>query len=94
MELLMTIAQAISAPNAARQRESGNLRGSPRQMINNAQSILRRIPCDAGVKGAEMFECTTGPVDFHFVSPSWARTSATSVVLRPASLSARQDSMA
>ena len=79
--------------DAAGQREFGDLLGSSGQAVNDPQCVLRGVPCNVGVDGFEVFKGGGGPVDLHFGSPNSARTCSTSVV-RPASLSAKPDSMA
>ncbi len=78
---------------APRQGERSDLLGASGQPVNNAQGVLRRIPCDVGVNRPEMVARRIRPVDFHFSNPNSARTVST-LVVRPAWLSARPDSMA
>jgi len=76
-----------------RHGEISNLLGAAGQPIDKAQSIFGRIPCNVGVDGPQMVTRRIRPMDFHFSKPNCARSVST-LVVRPAWLSARPDSMA
>ncbi len=52
-----------------RQGEFSNLLRPPGQAVDNAEGVLRRVPCDVGVNGPKMVACSVGPVNLHFSRP-------------------------
>ena len=65
-----------------------DLLSAPRQTINNSLGVFRRALSYIFMNGPELFQCIVSPFDLHLLSPNFARTSST-LVVRPASLSAR-----
>lgn len=78
---------------ATGQRKICDLLRAASQTINGSLSVLRRLLPNVGVDRPKMPERSVGPMNFHWDNLNSRRTSST-LRVRPASLSAKPDSMA
>jgi hypothetical protein len=90
---LTDLGQVKLRDGPAGQRKGRNLLRASGQTIDSSLSIGRRVLCNVSVDGPKVSKCSVGPVNFHWDSLNSLRTSST-LRVRPASLSARPDSIA
>jgi hypothetical protein len=77
----------------AGKRKVGNLLRASSQTVNRSLSVAGRLLRDVGVDRPKVSKCSVGPMNLHWDNLNSLRTSST-LWVRPASLSARPDSMA